>query len=201
MHNVRRLLLPVMVLAALAMAVTPAAAQGIGVGVKAGPVFNKFLISGDDAEGDTTTRTGWMGGVFIGGNRSGLVGAGVEINYIKRTARDEETEADFALQSIDIPVYLRINGGSRDRSGVNVYGIVGPAFEINLAADVDGFDIKDEVEDFDVNLVIGGGVEITRFIIEGRYMRGLRNIDKGLGDTSSSTKSSSFAVLFGVRFN
>jgi hypothetical protein len=190
-----------MVLAALAMTVTPAAAQGIGVGVKAGPVFNKFLISGDDAEGDTTTRTGWMGGVFIGGNRSGLVGAGVEINYIKRTARDEETEADFALQSIDIPVYLRINGGSRDRSGVNVYGIVGPAFEINLAADVDGFDIKDEVEDFDVNLVIGGGVEITRFIIEGRYMRGLRNIDKGLGDTSSSTKSSSFAVLFGVRFN
>jgi hypothetical protein len=183
----------------------PAAAQerheGIGIGIKGGPVFNKFIISDDEDSDDLRTRTGWMGGVFIGGNRPGLVGVGVEINYIKRTARDPDSEADFALQSIDVPVYLRINGGSRDLNGVSFYGIVGPAFDVNLKADIDGFDIKDDVEDFDINLVVGGGVEITRFIVEARYMRGLRNLDKSFSDSSSSAKSSSFAVLFGVRFN
>jgi hypothetical protein len=203
MRMVRRLLLPgLLILGVVAATAVPAEAQGIGVGIKAGPVFNKLILTGDDDdEEDLTSRTGWMAGLFIGGNRPGLVGVGVEINYIKRTSRDPDTEEDFGLQSIDIPVYLRINGGSRTLDGVSFYGIVGPAFDINLKADVDGFDIKDQVEDFDINLVIGGGVEITRFIIEGRYMRGLRNLQKDLGDSTSSAKSSSFAVLFGVRFN
>ena len=207
MHMGRRLLLPLMVVTVVMLAGSPASAQtnerheGIGIGVKAGPVFNKFIFSGDEAEEDLTNRTGWMAGLFIGGNRPGLVGVGVEINYIKRTSRDPETEADFALESLDIPVYLRINGGSKSLSGVSFYGLVGPAFDINLKADNDGFDIKENLQDFDFNLVVCGGVEITRFIIEGRYMRGLRNLDKTLSDSSSSAKSSSFAVLFGIRFN
>ena len=197
----RKLLLPGMFVMALLIA-APAAAQGIGIGVKGGPVFTTLDFSGDVVEGlETENRTGWMGGLFIGGNRPGLVGVGVEINYIKRRVRDTESGLVSSVSSIDVPVYLRLNGGSRSLDGVNFYGIVGPAFEINLAADEDGEDIKDSIEDFDLNLVIGGGVEITRFIVEVRYMKGLRNIAKDLSEFDASAKSNSFAVLFGVRFN
>ena len=201
MRMVRRLLLPGMIIIGVAMA-TPASAQGIGIGVKGGPVFSTIDFSGDLVDDlETENRTGWMGGLFIGGNRPGLLGVGVEINYIRRRVRDTDSGAISTLSALDVPVYLRVNGGSRDRSGVNVYGIVGPSININLAADEDGDDIKDEIEDFDLNLVIGGGVEITRFIVEARYMRGLRNIAKDLGEIDASAKSNSFAVLFGVRFN
>ena len=195
----RRLVLPLMVMGAVVLSVAPAAAQGIGIGIKGGPVFSKLDVDDDSEAFDN--RTGWMAGVFFGGNRRGVVGVGAEVNVIKRTTRGPFDDDDTALYAIDVPVYLRVNGGSRDLSGVNVYGIVGPAFDINFKANVGDLDIKDDVEDFDLNLVVGGGVEITRFIVEVRYMKGLRNINKDLSDSAPSVKTSSFAVLFGVRFN
>lgn len=197
-RNVRRALVGVLAVLALLVFGAPAFAQGVGIGVKIGPTFNDF--TDDEApEG----RTGWMGGLFIGGNRAGRVGVAVEFNYARKNARFEEDGETSSLNVsyFQIPLLLRINGGSRDREGLNVYGIVGPFFNFKVDAQADFDDaFDDSVEDIDAGVVFGAGVEITRFIIEGRYDLGLRRIntdDEGVVDI----KSRSFAILFGVRFN
>ena len=159
-------------LAILAMVVfgsSPALAQGIGIGVKVGPTFNDF--TSDEAPDG---QTGWMGGLFIGGNRAGRVGAAVEFNYVKKSAEFtfvDGSKSTADLRYIQIPILFRFNGGSRviDR-GVNFYGIVGPFFNFKMDAEASGFDaFDDSVEDIDSGFVVGGGVEITRFIVEFRY--------------------------------
>jgi len=198
-RSVRRALVGVLAVLALLVFGAPAFAQGVGVGVKIGPTFNDF--TDDEApEG----RTGWMGGLFIGGNRAGRVGVAVEFNYARKNAEfefEDGSTSSLNVSYFQVPVLLRINGGSRDREGLNVYGIVGPFFNFKLDAEADFDDaFDDSVEDIDAGVVFGAGVEITRFIIEGRYDLGLRRIntdDEGVVDV----KSRSFAILFGVRFN
>jgi hypothetical protein len=179
----------------------PAFAQGIGVGVKVGPTFNDFT-SDDAPEG----QTGWMGGLFIGGNRAGRVGAAVEFNYVKKSAEftfEDGSKSTADLKYIQIPVLFRFNGGARtiDR-GVHFYGIVGPFFNFKVDAEA-GFDdaFDDSVEDIDSGILVGGGIEITRFIVEFRYDFGLRRINTVDDDFVTEVKSNTAAILFGFRFN
>ena len=137
----------VAVLAVLAVGVfgsSRAYAQGIGIGVKVGPTFNDFTSGG-------------------------RVGAAVEFNYAKKNAEfvfDDGSKESLNISYLQIPVLLRFNGGSRTRDGVNVYGIVGPFFNFKLNAESDLDDaFDDSVEDIDTGITVGGGVEITRFII------------------------------------
>ena len=191
------------VLAVLAVGVfgsSQAYAQGIGIGVKVGPTFNDFT-SDEAPEG----QTGWMGGLFIGGNRGGRVGAAVEINYVKKSAEftfDDGSKSTADVKYLQIPILIRFNGGSRTRDGVNVYGIAGPFFNFKVDAAA-GFDdaFDDSIEDIDSGFVVGGGVEITRFIVEFRYDFGLRRINKVDDEFVSEVKSRTAAILFGVRFN
>jgi hypothetical protein len=74
--------------------------------------------------------------------------------------------------------------------------MLGPAIDINL----EKFSELVKNSGYDVNLIFSGGVEITRFIIEFRYNKGLKNLAPNLGD-SVSVKTHAFLVLFGVRFN
>lgn len=182
---------------------SPALAQGVGVGAKIGPIFSNLDFTEDGEAVHFDRKTGFMGGIFFGGNRRGLVGVGAEVNLVKKGAKDV-FGSDVDLTVLDVPVYLRINGGSKTLSGVSGYFIIGPGFDVNLSAKekLDGVDIdlKDEVESFDLNLNIGGGIEITRFIVELRYIKGLRNISKEL-TSSEKVKTKAFALLFGVRFN
>jgi hypothetical protein len=201
--NIRRCVVALVALLAVCVfSSSPAFAQGIGVGVKVGPTFNDFT-----SEEAPDGQTGWMGGLFIGGNRSGRVGAAVEFNYAKKSARLEDEDGnsvDADLRYFQIPVLMRFNGGSRTREGVNVYGIVGPFFNFKVGASAGGGfgDQFDEAtEDIDAGIVVGGGVEITRFIIEFRYDFGLRRINADDEGGVSDVKSRTAAILFGFRFN
>ena len=179
---------------------SPAFAQGIGIGVKVGPTFNDF--TSDEAPDG---QTGWMGGLFIGGNRGGRVGAAVEFNYAKKNAEfvfEDGSKESLNISYLQIPVLLRFNGGSRTRDGVNVYGIVGPFFNFKVNAESDLDDtFDDSVEDIDTGITVGGGVEITRFIVEFRYDFGMRRLNAVDEDFVSDVKSRTAAILFGVRFN
>lgn len=176
-----------------------AQANGVGIGVKVGPLFSSFSDSVDSSGVHFDRRTGFMGGLFIGGNRPGVVGVGTEINIVKRSTTENGDDTDF--YSLQIPVYARINIGSSSTNGVNFYLLVGPAFDINFKAHSKVFgDIKDQTENFDVSILGGAGVEITRFIIEGRYIQGFRSVAKDLSGSEKIT-SKSVAILFGFRFN
>lgn len=185
-------------LAALAVtgllaAATPAQAQGVGV--KAGPVFADFSTDIDDLNFDK--RTGLQGGIFFGGNRPGAVGIMGEVNFIQKKAFDEILDEEIKISYLQVPVLLRINGGSQNFA---VYGIAGPAVDIKISDEVGDIDISEGFEGLDVSIIGGAGVEISRFIVEGRYTWGLRKINKSFNDFSE-IKTRSFAILFGFRFN
>ena len=60
----------------------------------------------------------------------------------------------------------------------------------------------EEYESLDLGILGGVGIEITRFIVEGRFNNGLRNVLKSDNLTNfGDIKTRSFALLFGLRFN
>ena len=167
-------------------------AQGIGIGVKGG-----FLHSSFDATEALDSGGGWLAGLFFGGNRPGTIGFMGEFNIL---AKKSDTPAGTStLYYFQIPALLRVNIGSSG-TGVNnaiVYGIAGPALDLLFK---DELAIStDVVERVDVSIVAGAGFEISRFIIEGRGTWGFRNIAKET--TARDVRSTTFAILAGLRFN
>ena len=85
------------------------------------------------------------------------------------------------------------------RTGPRLYGIAGPGIELKIADEIEGFTLVDAFEGADVSLLFGGGFEVARIIIEGRYEKGLRRINKTFSDLVE-IKKQSFTILFGLRF-
>jgi len=162
-------------------------------GIKFGPTFARFGTDNLDFD----TRTGLHGGIFFGGNRSGVVGLQSEINWIRKNAEYGIEGQDIRVDYLQVPVLLRLNAGS---DSFVAYGIAGPAFNFKIADEVEGITLDDGFEGFDMGLVFGGGIEISRIIIEGRYEKGFRRINN-LFEDFLEIKSQSFTILFGVRFN
>lgn len=181
----------VLVTLTLIVSSSQAAAQGI----KFGPTFATF--SSDSL--DFSTRTGIHGGIFFGGNRDGAVGVQSEINWIRKNAQTDPLDRKIRIDYIQVPVLLRLNAGSSSSSGFVAYGIVGPAVEFKIADEVEGFTLDDGFEGADVSLVFGGGIEVARIIVEGRYAKGLRRVNNTFSDLAE-IKSQAFTILFGLRF-
>ena len=195
MSRLLRRLAVVGVLVAMFLAVPGVAkAQGVGVGVKGGYLYSSFDF--ENLSDVLDSSNGWMAGLFFGGNRPGRVGVMGEINL--QAKRGEAEMGSATIYYAQVPVLLRINGGSRSTSGVSGYGIIGPAIDLKIGEDLGNLDI-DDIESGDVSLVVGAGVEITRLIIEARGTWGLRNIVKGA--EGADVKTRTFAILLGVRFN
>ncbi len=181
-------------LVAIVGSASTAAAQGGGI--KFGPTFTEFS---SDAL-DYNNRTGIHAGVFLGGNRDGLFGLQSEINWIRKRSEVGASGQQIRIDYLQVPVLLRLNIGSRSASGPALYGIAGPAIDIKIADAIEGITIDDGFEGADVTLVFGGGIEVARIIIEGRYDKGLRRINKTFNDIYD-IKKESFTILVGIRFN
>jgi len=197
--TLRRISLTLSFVLCLTLAASSASAQdaeGVGVGLKGGLLFSNLDFRANDDF--LANRTGLIGGLFVGGNRGGLLGVEADVFYARKGSTVGAAELDIHM--LEIPVLLRLNAGSRSLGGVAVYGLVGPAMDFRLKSELDGIDIVDATEGYDVNLVIGGGIEITRFLAEVRYNHGLRNISKNFA-ASDQIKTRSWALLVGVRFN
>lgn len=165
-------------------------------GIKFGPTFAKFSSESLDFK----NRTGLHAGIFFGGNRSGVLGLQGEINWIRRRTETEMGGQGIRIDYLQVPVLLRLNVGTDSPSGFALYGIVGPALDIKIADQTEGVTIDDGWEGADVSLVFGGGMEVARIIVEGRYEKGLRRINKNFFDVTE-IKKQAFTILFGVRFN
>jgi hypothetical protein len=179
-------------LTALALVVfaSPALAQGI----KFGPTFATFSSDALDFE----SRTGIHAGLFVGGSRDKTVGMQTEFNWLRKKA-GTQTGQDIRIDYFQLPVLLRLNAGSSSPNGFGVYGIVGPAVSIKIADEVEGFTLDDGFEGADVSVVFGGGFEVARIIVEGRYEKGFRRINNSFSEPSE-IKTQAFTILFGLRF-
>ena len=176
------------------------AASGFGIGAKIGPIFTSYDAASCD--GCFNTNTGWEGGIWFGGNRGGRVGIMGELLYAKKKQEGSGLTGSTNLQYLEIPILLRINIGSRSRNGISIYGLAGPVFDVNLKASLNDIDVKSKYQSLDLGVLFGGGIEITRFLVEGRFNKGLRNVlDSDNAGSISDIKTKSFAVLFGLRFN
>lgn len=180
-----------LVVAVLAVAPSAAEAQA---GVKGGLLYSTLKF--EDTDDVYESRTGWTAGVFFGSGRNRPVGVQGEVNVLQKGGSD--AFGDVKLYYLQVPVLLRIGGGST----VNVYGLVGPSFDIKVAEKVEDVAFVDEYEGVDVSLTGGVGVEIGKLVIEGRGNWGLRNVAKTTSELFEGEKltSRSFALQVGVRF-
>ena len=168
--------------------------EGLGIGVLVGPLFDKTEEEDVDPENAFKGKTGLQFSLFLGGNRPGRVGIATEISWLRRKA-----DNDVVINALQVPFFVRINIGSQNLDRASVYLKVGPAIDVIFSAKQGDESFKDQVEEFQVDGIIGVGVEITRFIIEGRYIQGFRSISKDADVSDIKTKA--FALLFGFRFN
>jgi hypothetical protein len=181
-------------LLAVLMLLYPASfATAQGFGIKFGPTFDEF--SGEAL--DFKNRIGTNAGIFIGGSRDRVIGLQTEFNWLRKNT--ELATRDIRVDYLQIPLLLRLNAGSSSASGPALYAIVGPAIELKIADEIEGITVDDGFEGADVSLLFGGGFEVARIIIEGRYEKGLRRINASFSDLVE-VKKQSFTILFGIRF-
>ena len=214
MHMYKRLTVVAAALTALLIAV-PAAAQtqqrrensGLGIGALGGITWTSANTENSLLDTSFDSGTGWMAGIWFGGNRDGRVGLMGEVSWVvkKNKITDFGEEFTQTLSYVEIPVLLRINAGSLNREKPSLYFLVGPVFDIQVKNELEGVDSPDDVyEGLDIGLMAGVGFEVVRIGIEGRYSWGLKSVlatdaalDSGFGDTKLNT----FQVVFKVRFN
>ena len=181
----------------------PASAQGIGVGIKGGLVFSKFTTEVLKPD----SRVGWQAGLFFGGGRESFIGVQTELNWLRKETDYHlagTASGNVTLDYLQVPVLLRLNAATRSKDGFALYVMGGPSFEGKIHASVTGFGNPSisatDFQNFDVGLMFGGGIELGRLIIEGRYSKGLLEVDKNF-QAITDIRINHFAALIGIRFN
>ena len=188
--------------------------QGLGIFVQGGWVqLTTYGSNGLPDSIDTTTQ-GFIVGISFGGNKSGVAGVGVDINYLgvgNKTSGLFDPTGDLSLQYIDIPVYARFNFfGHHTKNAPTLYAIGGGFVDILLKGEIGKTDIKDQFNGFDAGIVGGVGFEVARIGVEFRGNWALTKlVDTGAGDDGGptfrngleDTKKLTLMVLFRVRLN
>ena len=188
-------------LVAVAMFSTPAWAQ-VGGGIKVG--VNLATLSGfNDANGSTSQRTGLVAGAFVTFGLMPMIAIQPEVLFSMQGTKFHvgtsgvSTDATAKLDYVQVPVLLRIGNSGKD--GASLYGIVGPTFGLLLSAKQNGDDIKSQLNNTDMGLVVGAGVSLSRFLAEGRYTYGLTDLNK-VEDPSGANHNRVISVLVGLVF-
>ena len=169
--------------------------EGFGIQLAGGPIFANL----SDVT-NSTSKTGWLVGLAMGGNRGGTVGVEADVLYGQKGAK--LSNGDFEQHIIDVPVMLKINGGSGNVNGLSVFGSGGGFFDWQFNRKVNNVNIAGDTSGFEVGYVVGAGVEVVRFSVQGRYIRGLRQIGSDFDVAKSqSVKTTAFLILFAFRLN
>jgi len=170
--------------------------QGFGIQIGGGPIFSSF----DEVTGlQIDQKTGWMAGLLMGGNRGGTVGVEADVLYGQKGATINHV--DFDQKVVHVPVMLKINGGSSNVNGVSVFGVGGGYFDWLFSGKINDSP-ADTTNGYEVGWTAGAGVEVLRFSVQARYVKGLKAIDKNFNVANSQdSKSKSFVVLVAFRLN
>jgi hypothetical protein len=182
------------------------------VGGKVGPSFTDIALDQDDG-GTYHRRIAAAGGGFVRLPLAGPVGVQIEALSTPKGSRLEEPDTNLAetlvLRYIEVPVLLRVDAPGPAEGGWYVFG--GGYFAVRTTAEVQlSFvdnsiasgtreDASDVVERFDRGWVAGAGYDIGRFVVvEGRYARGLSNVNRVPGTIGFTNRALTFMV--GLRY-
>ena len=176
---------------------TEARAQDRG-GVRFG--YNAATLSTDEEGFDPKTRHGLVVGLFGVLPVNEMFAIQPEFLYSQQGAKVEDgsDKATFKIDYVQIPVLGRVRLGAASPA----YLLVGPSFGFRTRAETEfngqTESFKDDVESTDVGLVTGVSVNAGRWVVDGRYTWGLRNIDKS--DDPGNTKNRVLSLSAGIRF-
>ena len=179
----------------------PAIAQ-MSFGVKAGINIADVAF---DVESDIPSggRVGTLAGAFATIPLRGWLSVQPEAVYtVKGTSLESpDNTSDFVVDYLEVPVLARISVRP------HVYVAAGPSLAFRLRAkdrirfggSIEELDVKDDVEPFDLGLVGAAGIELGRWVVDGRYTHGVSDLD---ADTSDDVKMRNRVVSFsaGIRF-
>lgn len=198
----KKLLLPVFILSGLLLInTTNLKAQGIGL--KAGANFANF----NDTDASTDSRTGVMVGLtydFAVPMSPITIQPGVFYAQKGAKVSDGSVESTTKLDYIEVPVVAKF-AFILDNPMLTPHVYFGPyaGFNINAEQEVSGgetsgtVDIDDEVKGTDFGVVVGAGVDITKFNVGIRYSAGLSEIAE---NNAFDGKNGVLSIVAGVNF-
>lgn len=176
----------------------PAWGQGIAGGGKVGVNFARISQSslGFDA---LDMKVGVVAGGFLDVGVTEMFSIQPEALFTMKGARTNDSPRVWLnIDEIEIPVLakLRFPPGT-----VRPFMVAGPGFGFVTRAratqgDLED-DFKDDLETFDLSVVVGAGVEFARWMVEGRYDVSVRDVDK---DEFNDARNHVVSVLVGFRF-
>lgn len=181
-------------LALAALAAGQASAQNFDLGVEAGANFSNFIGSAVSQLGNTAnnSKLGFVGGGYLCLNFGNSFGIRPEVLYEQKGAAISGTSTTTELDYIEIPVLLKFGLGT---PGFNPSILLGPSFAWNtLAKDANGNSINN-INSSDVGLVGGVEVDISKFLISGRYELGLDNVQ-----SNTNIQNGTLTFLIGYNF-
>ena len=169
--------------------------EGFGIQIAGGPVFANL----SDVT-NAKSKTGWLVGLAMGGNRGGTVGVEADVLYGQKGAKIGS--ADFDQRVVDVPVMLKLNFGSGNVNGASVFVNGGGFFDWQFNRKINDVDIPGDTSGYEVGWVAGAGFEVLRFSVQGRYIRGLKQISKNFDVANAQdVKTEAFLILLAFRLN
>jgi hypothetical protein len=187
--------------AAMVLVPSPARAQEIKAGFSTATI--SFAPEGTSPELSNTERsTGFVGGAsfLIPTNRAG--GYQIEVLLHQKGARNLLRRDDhLRLTYLETPVLLHVDVFQRRSGFIFLVGGAAPAFNVHASYEDEGVkeEVTRDIEDFDIGLVVGGGVEIRHLTVDARYTWGLRSAFHD-GELDGTFKNRTFTVMAGYRF-
>jgi hypothetical protein len=194
----------------LTAGVSSASAQtGASFGVKAGVNFaNLDFSGGDDVDFSFDQRMGLVAGLFAVVPMTETFGFQIEGLYSQKGAKADEGDFENRLELdwFEVPVLARYTIPSSTNTSFHLFA--GPSFAFKVRArsifefedeEEEDQDIDDDIRGLDFGLVFGAGVEIGKFVLDGRYTHGLNDIND-TDDEIIEFKSRVFSIMAGFRF-
>jgi len=189
--------IPVLTLILALATVAPATAQ-MSYGVKAGVNYADVSFDGDVA---SSGRVGLLAGGFATIPLFGWLAVQPEVIYtVKGTAVDvADIKSDLIVDYVEVPLLARISIRR------NIYVAVGPSMAFRVRArsrtafggSTEEIDLKEDVESFDLGVVGAAGIDLGRWVFDGRYTHGLSDID---ASDDAKMRNRVLSVSAGIRF-
>lgn len=195
--------LPLLVLLVMLAWVPAASAQGLSYGVKAGVNLSSISFEPDDSGNPYESRVGWLAGAFATIPLRGWLSLQPEALYTIKGARVdfESVESQLIVDYFEVPILARVSL----RRGF--YAVAGPTVAARIKArsrtkfggSTEEIDLEDDIERVDLGVAAGAGMELGRWLFEGRYTHGLSDIDAEAGETAK-VRNRTISLSAGIRF-
>ena len=196
------------VAAFLSLVPAPLFAQIPRIGIKGGVNLASQHTSGESG-GDAGLESlpGIVAGAFTTFRIAPWLEFQPEALYSVKGSKIDESgfTSKLLIDYFEVPLLARVSRRGGGRMGFYVAG--GPYVAVQLrartrtsfGATTEEIDISEQVERADFGFSAGGGVEWGRFVFDGRYSHGLKDIDKERTDAIKVTNRA-IAITAGYRF-